>query len=93
MLNTQIYHLSYFCLLLPHLNRYSGGGPGAFQASGAGNLPPGFTPGDFNLSSDEDEELNDDDIASQTAIESPKSTSGDEMSSPQSQTISSPLES
>lgn len=58
------------------LHRYAGGATGAFPgASATGPLPPGLTTADF---SDSEE----DDMMSHDALESPKSTSGDEMSSP-----------
>jgi len=52
---------------------YAGGATGAFPGA-SGSLPPGLTAADFSDS--------DDDIMSHGALESPKSTSGDEMSSP-----------
>lgn len=67
--------------------RYSGGGAGAFPAS----LPPGMTPDDFASDSNDDDADMKDEIGSQTAIESPKSTSGDEVSSPPPQSVSSPV--
>lgn len=50
-----------------------------------------MTPDDFNSDSNDDDADMKDEIGSQTAIESPKSTSGDEVSSPPSQSVSSPV--
>ena len=74
-------------ILIDDITATSGGGAGAFPAS----LPPGMTPDDFNSDSNEDDADMKDEIGSQTAIESPKSTSGDEVSSPPTQSISSPV--
>jgi len=74
---------------------YSQGGTGAFPGAAAMNLPPGFTAADFQ-SDDDDDDLVDmvdkDDEGSQTAIGSPNSTSGDEMTSPSQNASSSPFQ-